>query len=1632
MSDIPTSAPGIRRPGRKRSVPPGSDPDASPAAIAVSAFALLDSACVDDNDSEGSDVLPQSISSRAEACLDDGPPLQGPITTSPDVTAGQFAVRSEKTRGSVVSVSFRRLESAQSEELGTQMSTAVSVPGSSEPAISRPSSLWKLGNSREGTAAYGCLADALIHKPEDSDFVDEDAELQRLSESPGFKAEHDADPRFTMLHFVALMGHGTLADALAASRRTHHRFARLAECLVKKKSQEVFVTDKYGCTPLQLAAACGNTDMVKVLAAPYDFPGTSEHVLPSTDSRYAYLNHQDRQIRFSALHGAVLHGQHEVVIQLLRHGANPQVLDNTRLTAFKVAPSMASLQKLLRLVLRYADEVPRAVIVELMAEILAVQGEFQAAFLWTKAGKYVSARPVEEGIERFSTVAVELMGGGPSTDVSATIKRFFKQLCREDRSSVILDYLLTSIKENHGRLAEVMIDLICTDCPHVLLAPRWHETLEPLVTSFPALFHRLLHNLQDMHDEDVRGFVRGFVRCLNPSKFWDPSNGGVEMILLSQRLDSIARTGGAGGGMGTHAVDRVKLLIYQQLVEGLKKVSYRVVKTFFEESDQRLLNDMAQFPIFAEFVSLVATMDTGKAAEESDSSRQLLLELLRLHVSRDNSDVPSASACCAAVASSPAPPRHQPHTVKVAWGPNGPNASSAFQNIAVEKSKSGSTAGGGTGSGSCMSGDIPSRPYTQGSQVSLLGSQHDGHSQGCGGAGPWDGLASEQVLAAERWLARSLQTLNVLRVLRAAIHAGKADNVEAVVESIVSWVETNSMDKKAVFVAGITADLVKALATRFPSACSILLNLVSKDVLEQLATLQVSANVLYGRDHLVKCSHVHNYFTWREQELRRLRGVKGYDDHVVDALVDYGVPFECVYKAAVEMGGTPDECATPGQFAALIEQGFTGPELKQLISNGIRLAKVIGYIEECAKPFPPGVPVEYSDKMDVPMAVLLRDMLRQRLNPQIVDIILKEEKMFETTKYNNFRPGCVLREVYAEPLFVPTYTHHFIQVLLINWRRGAKNSHGKVIRGPWAKEFIDTVFEPNDPLCTKLKSAYDNKLTDTHVYIQGDSFVDRMDAASGGEASVQLHAALARHEREQALLERQQEHEKHLRHVRHLLSIFVSNVLLVHRWPVYLAARVGLWLHSAGYTYWQRLEDVYYREKARRFGHQVNPVQKSRMGTIDAAVLVFPLLNFFHVGKDDMLTALVDSDAPSSWFNFAVVRALYILHWRVFGSVMVWLTVATQLQFAASFLIFFFVVLNCETEQEPGQPLKPLNKKPCVLGTLFVSIIFSASMLLERFLEAQVPQLATWVSFGRHLELCCHGMVWTVAFIVWTSTGANLVPALSGLTMLLFMGRLTLFGLVTDKLSTAVLALLEILSDSRYFFLLIGTVYGGFILAVAGLRQENERNPRVYSAQLFTVLLGDFQSDQLTDQDNVWRYPGFSLVLLSIYAILMLIVFMNLLIATMNDTYDRVKEFCEVEVMRLRSHMMVFVKDFMERSTQSQRLEPLEGEALHLLLRPEAVKSSRLLTLGSADPASDHSSWVGRITYMRTSIVREVSEVVRQRCDVQTAAISLRLDGMEGEVVGVTGDRLGALERRMEKLERGMEVLLSHNGPETS
>lgn len=58
--------------------------------------------------------------------------------------------------------------------------------------------------------------------------------------------------------------------------------------------------------------------------------------------------------------------------------------------------------------------------------------------------------------------------------------------------------------------------------------------------------------------------------------------------------------------------------------------------------------------------------------------------------------------------------------------------------------------------------------------------------------------------------------------------------------------------------------------------------------------------------------------------------------------------------------------------------------------------------------------------------------------------------------------------------------------------------------------------------------------------------------------------------------------------------------------------------------------------------------------------------------------------------------------------------------------------------------------------------------------------------------------------------------------------------------------------------------------------------------------------------------------MMSTYGILMLIVLVNLLIAIMNDTYDRIKETEEIEVLHNRARLIVDLESLLTRGMREK------------------------------------------------------------------------------------------------------------------
>ncbi len=120
--------------------------------------------------------------------------------------------------------------------------------------------------------------------------------------------------------------------------------------------------------------------------------------------------------------------------------------------------------------------------------------------------------------------------------------------------------------------------------------------------------------------------------------------------------------------------------------------------------------------------------------------------------------------------------------------------------------------------------------------------------------------------------------------------------------------------------------------------------------------------------------------------------MQGYSEVAVDTLIDFGVPFECIYKAATDLATRP-EC-----FAVLVGTGLTGTDMKLLISNSISLTRVAEFINACSGPLlvPLGYELRWRPRV-APAVSLLQDMLRQRLSFRIVEAILDSGAVCDTT-----------------------------------------------------------------------------------------------------------------------------------------------------------------------------------------------------------------------------------------------------------------------------------------------------------------------------------------------------------------------------------------------------------------------------------------------------------------------------------------------------------------------------------------------------------------------------------------------------------------------------------------------------------
>ncbi len=71
---------------------------------------------------------------------------------------------------------------------------------------------------------------------------------------------------------------------------------------------------------------------------------------------------------------------------------------------------------------------------------------------------------------------------------------------------------------------------------------------------------------------------------------------------------------------------------------------------------------------------------------------------------------------------------------------------------------------------------------------------------------------------------------------------------------------------------------------------------------------------------------------------------------------------------------------------------------------------------------------------------------------------------------------------------------------------------------------------------------------------------------------------------------------------------------------------------------------------------------------------------------------------------------------------------------------------------------------------------------------------------------------------VWASYTYDVILAVGAVETLVLFVRLVFFASMTDSMGSLMRMVIEIIKDMRYFFLLLGMIFGGFAVAFAVLQ----------------------------------------------------------------------------------------------------------------------------------------------------------------------------------------------------------------------
>jgi hypothetical protein len=317
---------------------------------------------------------------------------------------------------------------------------------------------------------------------------------------------------------------------------------------------------------------------------------------------------------------------------------------------------------------------------------------------------------------------------------------------------------------------------------------------------------------------------------------------------------------------------------------------------------------------------------------------------------------------------------------------------------------------------------------------------------------------------------------------------------------------------------------------------------------------------------------------------------------------------------------------------------------------------------------------------------------------------------------------------------------------------------------------------------------------------------------------------------------------------------------------------------------------------------------------------------------------------------------------------------------------------------------------PSLTVAPYMTVLLSFLFFHEEARQLSKDGVAAHFSSGWNaLDLCSYTMaVGAVAFSrLYDRETEPAVNVVSSCAIIVLSFQFLNFLRAFEWSGSLVRMMTQIISDMRPFLGLQIVLLVGFTTSFSRLLGKGDETFKSWSSFLtgYGMLLGNWDIDQFIGASEVTSNAA--LVAGSLYMFLVPIVTMNLLIAIMSDSYDRVRDNQRLEA-RLQKAMVLVDID----RTYGGLLSRFFGESIYPFYLHVLAPADES---GSLDMGDDQ--WDGRLKAIQRGMKEAVAEVKSNVRDMgnKMEGIENKMEGFENKMEGIEKDVKG-IERKLDQV----------------